>query len=531
MIPKDEQARTNIVNPMFDFPYNINQKVGGFIEIQASLKSRGNLNILLHGWVWGESNSPLPDIYSPNQRKEGRLDANASSFKFPLGPFLLNKKYIIRPFVSTGKDTIYGNPLEFQIEVAELSGLMQVSVEACQAKLKTNIQFSTDNLPREYGFVYNTVRDSVVNAKIKPITKPITNLIEDSITGLLPDTKYFVWAYSVSQTQSVRSWTGPFEITTSTRPFNQVAIDYKMSNELFLGAKAVFDAQVDGNVTYTWHFGTEGVSTLKSPSYLFQQTNFYKVVLEAKAEGCIIKDSIVVNIVQNPFPDSSWVPVEGTGIAGFQMGCDPSKHGSFCDAENSFVHKVVLNDFVIGKTEVTQKQWRAVAKTTPSANRNCNNCPVETISWDDITVFLDSLHKKTGIRYSLPTEAQWEYAARGGKKSMGYLYAGSNTPSIVAHANFKSRTQDVQLKTGNELNLFDMSGNVSEWCKDFFSSNYYVNSPENNPQGPGFSSTMEHVIRGGDFFSPYGDTNVFLRSRDKTNNLLNTYGFRLVKNP
>ncbi|MBI4946554.1 MAG: formylglycine-generating enzyme family protein [Bacteroidetes bacterium] len=178
----------------------------------------------------------------------------------------------------------------------------------------------------------------------------------------------------------------------------------------------------------------------------------------------------------------------------FQMGCT-SEQNNCGDDEKA--HSVTLSSFYIGKYEVTQKQWRDIMEANPSKFNDCDNCPVEQVSWNDIQDFLQRLNAKTGKKYILPTEAQWEYAARGGNKRKGYLYSGSNNIDDVAwySSNSGSKTHPVGQKKSNELNIYDMTGNVWEWCSDWYDEKYYKNSPANNPQG--VNSGSYRVYRGG----------------------------------
>ncbi len=160
------------------------------------------------------------------------------------------------------------------------------------------------------------------------------------------------------------------------------------------------------------------------------------------------------------------------------------------------VHSVTIGDFYIGKTEVTQAQYKAVMGKNPSYFKG-DNLPVEQVSWNDAVEFCKKLSQKEGVTYRLPTEAEWEYAARGGNQSRGYEYSGSNNVGEVAEyeGNNNKSTKPVAGKKPNELGIYDMSGNVWEWCGDWYDSNYYKNSPSNNPTGP--SSGSFRVYRGG----------------------------------
>ena len=169
------------------------------------------------------------------------------------------------------------------------------------------------------------------------------------------------------------------------------------------------------------------------------------------------------------------------------------------------VHSVTLSDYYIGETEVTQALWQAVMGSNPSSFTGNSQRPVESVSWNDCQTFISRLNSKTGMNFRLPTEAEWEYAARGGNRSNKTQYSGSSNIYNVAwyDSNSGSTTHPVNGKSPNELGLYDMSGNVWEWCYDWYSSDYYSNSPHNNPQGP--SSGSGRVLRGGSwsYFAQY----------------------------
>jgi sulfatase modifying factor 1 len=160
------------------------------------------------------------------------------------------------------------------------------------------------------------------------------------------------------------------------------------------------------------------------------------------------------------------------------------------------VHNVCVSDFSLGKYEVTQGQWQAVMGNNPANFKDCGaNCPVEQVSWNDTQDFIRRLNGKTGKSYRLPTEAEWEYAARsGGQREK---YSGGNDLDRVAwyNANSGGKTHTVGTKAPNGIGLYDMSGNVWEWCQDWYGEKYYNDSPRSNPQGP--SSGQYRVLRGG----------------------------------
>ncbi len=149
-------------------------------------------------------------------------------------------------------------------------------------------------------------------------------------------------------------------------------------------------------------------------------------------------------------------------------------------------HSVTLGDYYIGKFEVTQELWEAVMGSNPSYFKG-SNLPVEQVNWDDCQTFIRKLNSLTGANFRLPTEAEWEYAARGGNRSRGYKYSGSNSISEVAwytSTTNDSGTKPVGTKSPNELGIYDMSGNVYEWCQDWYGS--YSSGSQTNPQWPSF---------------------------------------------
>ena len=169
------------------------------------------------------------------------------------------------------------------------------------------------------------------------------------------------------------------------------------------------------------------------------------------------------------------------------------EQGSEARSDEKPAHDVTLSTFYICQTEVTQELWQAVMGSNPSPYSG-TNLPVSNISWDNCQEFISNLNQMTGKTFRLPTEAEWEYAARGGNKSQGYKYAGSNNVDEVAWYS-SNTTHAVATKMPNELGLYDMSGNVWEWCHDWYSAKYYRTSPSVNPTGP--ASGSNHVGRGG----------------------------------
>jgi formylglycine-generating enzyme required for sulfatase activity len=217
----------------------------------------------------------------------------------------------------------------------------------------------------------------------------------------------------------------------------------------------------------------------------------------------------------------------------FTMGCKKAWIGRDRDGEcwddEKPAHEVTLKDFYIGKYPVTQAQWHAVMGNNPSQNKGCDDCPVESVSWNDIQGFLKKLNALTGQQFRLPTEAEWEYAARGGQQSKGYLYSGSNNLDEVGwfSKNSGGKTHPVGQKQPNELGLHDMSGNVWEWCEDDWHN--YHGAPADGRAWVDSPRGTYRVYRGGSwFYGPQRCRAAFrLNSAPASRNL--SLGFRLAR--
>jgi formylglycine-generating enzyme required for sulfatase activity len=243
----------------------------------------------------------------------------------------------------------------------------------------------------------------------------------------------------------------------------------------------------------------------------------------------------------------------------FSMGCTTGDN--LCDARETPVHNVTLSAFQVGETEVTQAQWQVVMGSNPSYFPSCAQCPVEQVSWYDALVFCNRLSESQGLKpcyysdagftqvygkngsawslpnsgvlyrnpaakgYRLPTEAEWEYAARGGNNS--FVYSGSNTAGNVAWYGNPGSTQSARQKSANSYGLYDMSGNVFEWCEDDWHNDYngapstgsaWIESPRANTR----------IIRGGSFINPAENCRVSYRGGNIPSFRHYSMGFRIV---
>lgn len=198
-------------------------------------------------------------------------------------------------------------------------------------------------------------------------------------------------------------------------------------------------------------------------------------------------------------------------------------------------HQVTLSGFYISKYEVTQELWQVVMGTTIRQQRDKAgassldgegaNYPMYYISWEECQTFISKLYSLTGKRYRLPTEAEWEYAARGGNRSNGYKYAGgSDLASVAWYNDNSSSTHEVGTKWANELGLYDMSGNLWEWCADWYGS--YSSGSQTNPTGP--SSGHGRVSRGGSWDNSAGNCRVLSRNSNTPVSRSRYMGLRLA---
>lgn len=245
---------------------------------------------------------------------------------------------------------------------------------------------------------------------------------------------------------------------------------------------------------------------------------------EPKAEPALSNRTFTANGVS-----FTMVAVEG---GTFTMGAT-SEQGGDADDDERPTHQVTLSSYYIGETEVTQELWEAVMGSNPSRFKGSNR-PVESVSWNDCQEFISRLNAKTGKTFRLPTEAEWEYAARGGH-SGGYKYSGSDIIYDVAWFDMNSSdkgssspdygTHPVASKRANELGIYDISGNVWEWCSDWWYG-AYSSSSQSNPTGP--SSGSLRVVRGGGWDSGAGTCRVSYRSCSSADGRHSDLGLRLA---
>lgn len=287
---------------------------------------------------------------------------------------------------------------------------------------------------------------------------------------------------------------------------------------------------LNGGGNYTVAGGTDYVSTSINANQLTVTgiatgtTTVYVTDVETGATAVI---AVIVTERQDEEFTVNGVSFKMVTVDGgtFTMGAT-DEQGSDFNANERPVHQVTLSDYKIGQTEVTQELWQAVMGSNPSNFTGDLQRPVDKVSWNDCQEFISKLNQLTGKSFRLPTEAEWEFAARGGKLSQGFKYAGSNTVDDVAwyKDNSESMTHPVATKAPNELGLYDMSGNVFEWCHDWFGN--YSGDAQTNPTGP--TSGTYRSCRGGGW--GYNDTycRVSYRSYHSMTSRYDRIGLRLA---
>lgn len=248
----------------------------------------------------------------------------------------------------------------------------------------------------------------------------------------------------------------------------------------------------------------------------------HEVASRAKQNSSVSSNNSTITI---PVKDGISIEMVRVEAGTFMMGA--SKEIKIANNDGKPAHWVTLTrDYYIGKYEVTQALWKAVMGSNPSKFKS-EKRPVETVSWDDCQDFIIKLNQMTGRTFRLPTEAEWEYAARGGKQSKDYLYSGSNNPSDVAWYGEKY-THPVGNKLPNELGIYDMSGNVREWVQDNYSK--YNKLPTINPlnEESHLWGLSFRVSRGGGWNFGNSSCRVFFRGRSLSNDKQDDQGFRLA---
>ena len=364
-----------------------------------------------------------------------------------------------------------------------------------------------------------------------------------NITGLTENTTYYVRAYATSSAGTAYGETRTFVTTeyflptvTTSEVTNIGKKTAKCGGEVTEGdftvtARGVCWGTTDNPTiddSHTVDGGGAGSFT-SNITGLTENTTYYVRAYATSSAGTVYGETRTFE-TNNPNTFTvNGVSFEMVYVEGgsFDMGAT-TEQGSDAENDEKPVHRVTLSGYYIGRCEVTQELWEAVMGSNPSYFKGAQN-PVESVSWNDCQNFIKKLNSLTGRTFRLPTEAEWEYAARGGNKSLHYKYSGSGNIGDVAwySSNSGDKTHAVGTKTANELGIYDMSGNVWEWCSDWYGG--YSAGAQTNPQGP--SSGSYRVLRGGSWYDYARNCRVSNRSSYDPSISGSIRGLRLVLVP
>ena len=389
--------------------------------------------------------------------------------------------------------------------------LVKVQLAAVGAQFEGNVLGNAEYKAGEY-WVYMSQGSYMLKVKHPNFVPLDVNFRDYDIRGVQPKTTYVLTLLMPQPMQEVKKQ----KLVINYTPVEaMVLIDSKpysgrgrVEAELQLGEHSYVIA-ANGYVTAEGTVKLNGGGLSRTLNEHLEKDNATVVPQQVTTQAPLTTQSTVIQsttAATNTTNDTvETFTVEGVSFrmvrvegGTFLMGSKDSK----AESDEKPMHLVTLSTYSIGETEVTQELWQAVMGSNPSYFKGAKR-PVEKVSWEDCQQFIQKLNQLTGKRFRLPTEAEWEYAARGGNKSKGYKYAGGNDIGSVAwySGNSGNATHDVATKQANELGLYDMSGNVYEWCQDWYGK--YTRGAQTNPTGPQGGSIR--VYRGGSWGSSAGD--------------------------
>lgn len=319
-------------------------------------------------------------------------------------------------------------------------------------------------------------------------------------------------------------------VLTVTQSGLSLSLEQKSVSIDCFGGKVLLE--VESNVDWTLKNESDWMAARKDDSRIALSVERNYSMSDRRGE-ILIKAGDVTSVLRVAQEASPWyqsiemIPVEG---GSFVMGAQNQYYDEPNYDEDAYiieapVRVVSVSDFSIAKYEVSQAQWIAAMGDNPSAVQG-DALPVEMVSWNMVQDYIAKLNEMTGLKYRLPTEAEWEFAAKGGTGSSGYLYSGASVLSLCGwyYSNSDAMTHEVGSKYANELGIFDMSGNVREWCQDWF--DYYDETDLDNPLGP--YDGVKRVNRGGAWTTPAINCRNSYRGANYPDEMFSDLGFRLV---
>lgn len=487
----------------------------------------GGAAVTARGVVWSTAQNPT---VADAKSADGAGSGSYASALIDLDP---GTTYYARAYATNSVGTAYGQQLSFATDsiLATLTTLTLSSLTDTSVVTGGNISLDGGSDVLARGVVWSTTPNPTI-LNNKTVDGSGSGTFSSQVTGLTYETSYYLRAYATNGVGTAYgneiNFTTPAglpvvttdvvsEITETTAVSGGNITNDKGSP---ISARGVVWSTAP-NPTLSNNYTTDGTGTGIFESEipgLLAGTKYYVRAYATNDAGTAYGSQVSFTT------PVSMVLVEG---GTYDMGCT-TEQGAACNADENPAHSVNISAFYLGTYEVSQSEWQAVMGNNPSAEATCATCPVESVSWNDVATFIDSLNTLTGLNYRLPTEAEWEFAARGGNESQGYIYAGGNTPATVAWYNANaSTTQPKGTKLSNELGLYDMSGNASEWVSDWYDATYYTGSPSSNPAGPG-TGTLK-VVRGGSWYDAADSLRVANRLTANPASGYATIGFRLAR--
>ena len=532
------------------------------VQLVSKIESDGGAEISAKGFCYSAANKQ-PTIDDDCLVCEAEGDSLQCLFT----EAAIGTKYYVRTFATNKNGTAYSDTTSFIVVVPPTLEAVSVSnIGYTRVVVSSSLLDNGGADIVEKGFVYSTEHNLPTISDAKMLSTDMGTSLTATLDSLTPGTTYYVRAYAVNSHDIGYGAVTPITTLRASAPtLGALTIGSVYSTS----AQASIVIESDGGesvTSYGFYYSTthttpgegdtrvegtlSGTQLTARLDGLTPATAYYVRAYATNVTGTTYSDTKTLTTL-SPSSDTeitvSGVTFKMVAVEGgtFTMGAT-SEQGSDASDDEKPAHRVTLSDYYIGETEVTQGLWEAVMTysgttvtgetltaysdpwlgSNPSSSYGVgDNYPAYYVSYNDIVnVFLPRLNAITGKTFRLPTEAEWEYAARGGNKSKGYKYAGSNTIGDVAwYYGNSSTTHPVGGKVPNELGLYDMSGNVWEWCSDWYGS--YSSSAQTNPTGPATGSYR--VLRGGSWYGNATYCRVSYRDYNSPADRYDFYGFRL----
>jgi formylglycine-generating enzyme required for sulfatase activity len=503
------------------------------IKSGGTLVSDSGLVVTEYGLVWDTAK-----VFSVDKNLGKLVNSGArATYTHKIANLADGVKYHIKAFAKNTAGVGYGNTIEFTtvgIIAPTVTTTAATNIATTTAQTGGNVTSDGNSAVTARGVVWNTTGNPTVESNSgKTGNGNGPGVYTSQLTNLQEGVTYYVRAYATNGKTS--GYGNAIEFTTIKRTLAEVTTT---AITTFTTTTAVLGGNVtnDGNASVTERgvvyattqnpttsnskltIGTGTGSFSNTVTGLTANTTYYVRAYATNSKGTGYGNTVEFT-TSTILEKYGMVLVQG---GTFQMGSTTGH------SDEKPVHSVTLSSFYISKYEVTQALWQEVMGSNPSYFKG-SNFPVEHVSWNDVQTFITKLNQQTGLNFRLPTEAEWEYAARGGASTSSATYAGSDNIDEVAWygSNSGNTTHPVGQKKANKLGLYDLSGNVYEWCADWYGA--YSSAAQTNPTGSATASGYGRVIRGGGWDEYDSSCRVAFRRFDSPDNTLFSEGFRLAR--